>query len=202
VAQQLDLVNDTALRGDYPTTVVRQPCAPRPDNSCSSTVLLIERRRKASGLTHSELCRRAGVDQRNWFNLLSGAHAALPATLRKLSRALDAQAPARPPQILVAFHRVCLGLVADALGLDRTTVLTTDFSVQRPALAGWLEAARARMIAIYITSVELEVDNAELARALGTTRQAIKKARDRIEDLRDDAAIDAAIEAVSQQVRG
>lgn len=57
--------------------------------------------------------------------------------------------------------------------------------------------ARARRLAIYIVTVELEIPNADLARALGCSRQNVKQARDKVEDWRGDAAIDALIAGVT-----
>jgi transcriptional regulator with XRE-family HTH domain len=228
MAQQLDLVNDTALRTDYPaaaSTVLRQPMhsgsstdgaggrhgdvhsgssTDRNVDTASSTDIDIEdveRLRVARGLSHARMCALAGVELNNYFKLRRGRHRPSAATLRKLAAALADPVPARPPRVIAAFHRVCFALAADALGLDRAAVLATDFTVTRRTDA-WIAAARARMVAVYVTAVELEVDNTELARALGLTRQAIKKARDKVEDLRDDAGVDAAIETVCRQVRG
>jgi transcriptional regulator with XRE-family HTH domain len=208
--RQLDIIADTALREDprlkvknhsgSSTVIALDP--ETTNHSGSSTVLeTVDRRRKAAGLSHDELCRAAGIEVNNWFRLLRGAHQPSPATLRKLQAALDAPRQSKPPQIIAGFHRVLIGLLADAMGADRAAVLAVDMSKQRPQNPAWLRAARIRMMATYIAAVELEVGNAELGRAIGQTRQAIQKSRNQVEDLRDDPAIEAALTLVTAQVR-
>lgn len=177
------------------------PCTP-----CSATVdpriVDIERRRAAAGLSQHQFLQRADVPADTWRDLRRGRRRPLPATLLKLNAALAGARPqAKPPAVIAAFHRLVMLLVAERLALDPTAVLATDFSVQRPQNATWRAASEVRLIAIYITAVELQVENPEIADALGVSREAVRKARNRVEDLRDDAARDALIEEVAQKVR-
>ncbi|WP_407155194.1 hypothetical protein [Bradyrhizobium sp. STM 3557] len=207
--RQLDIIADTALAADprlatknhIGSSTVAVTKSKAENHTGSSTVESIDRRRKAAGLSHGELCRLAGIEVNNWFALLRGAHRPSPKTLAKLEAAFGEAKPVKPRGIISGFHRLVVGLCADALGADRDAVLATDMSKQRPQNPQWLRAAQIQMMATYITAVELEVGNAELARALGQSRQAVQKARNRVEDLRDDAAIDAALVRVAGMVR-
>lgn len=212
MAAQLHIIDDTALRDDarLARTVLRQPCDAVSVDSASSTVPpkfetsveKINQARKTAGLSHEEFCRRAKAGTRNWFRLVRGEQKPTPALLKRLNAALgDAQA-ARPRPVVKAFHRLVMIEIARAQDFDVAVLLATDFSVQRPHVPDWLAASRIQSMALYITAVELEVGNAELARALGVSREAVRKARNKIEDLRDDAAIDALLNRVAQQVRG
>lgn len=81
-------------------------------------------------------------------------------------------------------------------------VLAQDLSVQRPRNPVWLQAARINRMAIYVIAVELELKNAELARALGCTRQNVKQARDDVEDWREaERKVERALTAVSISVK-
>lgn len=57
-------------------------------------------------------------------------------------------------------------------------------------------------MAIYLTAVELEIPNAEIGRALGIERQAVKQARDKVHDLRDDERVDALFDRIAASVMG
>lgn len=215
--QQLDIIRDTALRTEFPEraqgagTVLRQPCAARRGYSASSTVpqqppdsraLAINRARIAAGQSHEDLCRRAGVSVRNWYRVLRGEQAPSDMLLAALRRGLGEIAAAKPPAVIKSYHRLVMRLLAAAQGLDPDAVVAADLSVQRPQVPAWLAAARVHNMAIYLTTVELEVENADFARALGISREAVRKARARVEDLREDPAIDALLTAITQQVRG
>lgn len=146
--------------------------------------------------------RLAGVSFWTWRDLQRGNTKPTDATLKKLEAAFGhARGPA-PPQILKSYHAVVVSLLADRSGFSRAVLQEMDFSVQRPLNPQWLAASRLNMMAIYITAVELQVENATLGRALGCTRQNIKKARDRVEDMREDPAIDALISGVTALVTG
>lgn len=207
--RQLHLVDDTALRDDarlrraVPTasSTVSFPTA---SSTVDIQIKTIDQRRRDRALSHAAFCRIACIDHDNWFRLLRGEHRPSPALLVKLNAALDeakVQAP-KPPIVIAAFHRLVMSLIADRLGLDREAVLATDFSVQRPQNPAWKAASEVRLIAIYITAVELQVENPDIAAALGISRQAVKKARDRVEDLRSDADRDALIDAVAALAMG
>lgn len=211
MAQQLHLVDDTALADDprlAPRTVLRQPCARRREDSASSTVradtrvAAIDRARLRAGMSHEELCRAARAGLRNWFRLRRGDHRPSEALLARLEAAVAGAVPAPRPALVRSYHRLVMRLLAAAQGLDPDAVAAVDLSVQRPMVQEWLRAARIHNMAIYLTTVELEVSNLELGRALGLSREAVRKARNRIEDLRDDPEVDALLARATQQARG
>ena len=178
-------------------------------DSASSTVLKIDARitrinarRAEMVVSHEELCRRAAAGTRNWFRLLRGEQVPTDALVKRLETALTDPKPARPKQIIASYHRLVMILLATEQKFPVEKLMATDFSVQRPQVPDWLIAARIQNMAIYITTVELEVENADFARAVGITRQAVHKARNKVEDLRDDPAIDELLARVTLQVRG
>jgi hypothetical protein len=82
-------------------------------------------------------------------------------------------------------------------------MLAQDFSAERPRDPVWLKAATLRRQAMYLAAVELEIGNADLGRALACSRQNIKQARDKVEDMRDaDATLDALLDRCALLLRG
>lgn len=219
--RQLDIIVDTALAADPRLAprkdsasssvsktragqcFVKRDAKPAKDSASSSVkrVEQINRSRLAAGLSHEELCRLARAGSRNWFRVLKGEQSASSALLDRLEEALAQPRCKKPRQVVAAFHRVVMQLVAVQMQFNVAELLATDFSVQRPSNPQWLRAARIRQMAIYITAVELQVSNADLGRALGDSRANIKFARDAIEDRRDDGnEIDLVLSAVTLQV--
>lgn len=224
IADQLDLIADTALANDgtHSSSVMARPSAGTHSSSLragsdtgthSSSVdrlalmKKVDATRRQSGISIAKLCAAAKVHPNTYRELRRGACTPLEITLDKFTRALDrirtgkAQEVA-PPQVVAGFHRLLMQLIATQMGFDHELLLATDFSVQRPSNPQWLRAARIRQMAIYVVAVELQVSNADLGRALGDTRANIKFARDAIEDRREDGnEIDSALTAVSLHVR-
>lgn len=206
---QLDIIADTALRDDprlAPPPLRRQPCPPAPVPSASSTVdpliAAIDKKRAERNIPHDQFAQRAGISIWTWRDLRRGSHGPSPTTLRKLNAALEGQvAPPSPPAVIKSYHRLVMRMLAQAKGLDPDAVAAVDLSTQRPQVPAWLEAARINNMAIYLTTVELQVENADFARALGISREAVRKARNKVEDLRDDPAIDELLTRMRQQVR-
>lgn len=162
----------------------------------------IERCRRARDISHAELCRRAGVDEKGWRAIRAGRRHAKPATLARLEAALDGGQRAKPASVIAAFHRLVTIEIAKARRLKPAEVLATDFSVQRPNNPAWLAAAHVNRIALYITAVELEVENVTLGAALGCSRQNVQQARNAVEDMREHAATDRMIARVTALVTG
>lgn len=212
-ARQLDIVADTALCED-PRLAPQSPRRlsnvaesaaniefPRCSSSVDPRITEVNRRRAKAGFSHDRFCRLAGISFWHWRDLRRGHARPRQSTIAKLHAVFDAPSDGeKPPQLVLGFHRLVMVLLAREQGLNEQQLLALDFSVQRPANADWLRAVRTRQMAIYITAVELQIGNAVLGRALGSTRANIKYARDRIEDLRDQPDIDALIARVSQLV--
>lgn len=172
-------------------------------SSTDEAVHGIDRRRAEIGLTHEAFCQRARISFWTWRDLRRGAFAPTRKMLVRLETALASEPPpAKPPAVIKSYHRLVMRMLAQALGRDPDAVAGVDLTVQRPQVPDWLEAARINNMAIYLTTVELEVENVAFARALGISREAVRKARARVEDLRDDPAIDALLTTITQQVRG
>lgn len=171
-------------------------------NGRDPRVTEIERRRVSAGWSHTELCRRAWIRKDTWQDIRSGRREPLARTLEALEKAFTEPRSKNPPQIVKAYHRIMVMDLCRHLRAPIDTVLAQDLTVQRPRNKAWLQAARINRMAIYIAAVELQVANADLARALGCTRQNIKQARDDVEDWRAaDSKVERAIAVVSAKVR-
>lgn len=127
----------------------------------------IERTRKQQNLTHQELCRRASLSLPHWYSLRRGEWGPSRQTIDKLKAALHGQAAGTPREdVLRGLFQLALAVLKLAGGKD-------------------LGAGRVRRLAIYLVTVELCIENADLARAIGTSRQNVQQVRNLIEDLRD-----------------
>lgn len=163
----------------------------------------IDRRREEAGVTIEALCRAAGVNRKTWSDIRSRPDcAARPETLRRLADALSDLAVAKSPDLLQGRLRTLLALLAADTGDDAKVVLATDFSRQRPQDKGWLAAARLRRFAIYLIVVEEDVRMADMARAIGISRQAVKQTVDEVREWRlDEPDVDALLERVGEIIR-
>lgn len=171
-----------------------------------STVAGVEAKRSALGIDLGELCRAASVNPVTYWRALTQRVTPQRRTLVKLSRALDrlagtAPAPAPAPKVIAAFYRAAALFLAHELGADPGLVLG-DEGQSCPQDPAWLRASRARQAAFYLAHVELGVTHSALAVAVGTTKQRVHKAVNRIEDLRDDEGLDALLERTSAFLSG
>ena len=175
----------------------------------ASSIVAIDRRRLALGLSHWQLCARAGVHPDTWKELRRQRRQPTFRTLRALQRALDdletgEGVPRRTAATLFGFYRLIAQQVASSRGVAPADVVAAlrDFAAEKPNSAAWLAIARVRRLAMYIVTVEFEIDNAALARAIGCSRQNIKQARDAVEDWRardpEVAALIARIAALAE----
>ena len=127
----------------------------------------IDKLRQARGLSAQALCKRASVSFTAWWRAQNGA-AWRRDTERKLREALEGErgpkAAPRPDPVLVrAAYKGHLALQAARLGVDVNLVLKSrarDF---------W----ELRALAMFSTSVEFDIRGADLARALGMSRQIV-----------------------------
>lgn len=172
------------------------------------TLAQIEVIRLARGISVRQMLNAAGVDAKTWYDGKAHHWATRSDTRARLMAALDqlmgTRAAARPPQLIAAFVQMTERLLGAEIGRSRR--LANALCYHRPRgknAAPAVEAKRIRRLAIYLTAVELVVENAELARALGCSRQNIKQARDDVHDLRDDhAAVDAMLDRVALLLKG
>lgn len=163
----------------------------------------IERLREAKGVTHARLCAGAPVHPTNWYYIRTGEVTAQQATLDRITAFLTQEQPQRAPanvlqSFVLAAERVIVAELENRHDRKALVGAINDKRMQRPEL----RADRLRLLAVYITAVELEVPNAELGRALGHARQAIKQGRDKIEGLRECDAVDAFLDHVRDVLTG
>jgi len=182
-----------------------------PKRSASARALLsfaaIERQRKAAGVSVMTMLGRAGVARSTWAAIRSGQAADHPRrqiTLQRLAATLD---PAwnwhvpMQPAALRAFVRVVEIVLAERINAD-VAVLAALGSQSSHGQRPHVNAGRLRAIALYVLAVEIEINNAELARAVGCTRQNVNQTRARIEGLREAAAADEFLDRFAADMRG
>lgn len=174
---------------------------PKSNGIPQSTVAELNARRIDLGVQIKDLCHTASVGAQTYWRMVRGLVEPQRRTLVKLSRALDrlsgtAPAPEPAPKVVAAFYRAAALFLAHELGADPGLVLG-DEGQSCPQDPAWLRASRARQAAFYLAHVELGVTHSALAAAVGTTKQRVHKAVNRIEDLRDDEGLDALLERAS-----
>lgn len=179
------------------------------DSRAGSGTLLnaLDERRRAAGMSQEALAVAAGLSSRGYRKYLAGHCQPTSDTLKRLQRALDAQA--RPtgatgddkrPALILAVWAGFLAHTAPFYGVsvdearDRATF--RSFDPRAHAIS------RARQAAIYLTNTALDVPQHELARCFGLTRAAICIAMRAVEDRRDDAAFDAMLAGASRAITG
>jgi len=176
------------------------------DGNRSALAEALEKRRIARGIRREELCVAARLSLRGYTFFLAGTYTPRQATLERLDAALDELAPrASPPapKIIALFHANAMAAIAAERHVAIGVVMTADFSRQRPRNRKWLQAARIRGLAMYITVAELGIGQAELARALGISKTAVAKALTQIEEAREDGGrLDRLIERVAIRLKG
>lgn len=161
----------------------------------------IERERARKKISHATLCAGARVHAATWFYLRRGEQVPRASTLARLKAAI-ASVAAPKPNAIEAHYRAIMALLALLSSKDPEAALAQDFSVERPTVPAWLEAATLRRQAMYVAAVELQIGNADLGRALGCSRQNIKQARDAVEDARDkEPRLDALLDRVARLVK-
>lgn len=168
--------------------------------------LEIERRRRAAGVSQARLVAAAGIGWRTWQRARAGHTELQRGTIYKLNRALErlAGAPAAPaPDIIAAFFRSATLAIEAEIGADAeliaATTVTRDNRQRDPREVA---AGRLRRLAIYITTVELQVENVTLADAIGCSRQNVQQARGSVENLRDNPLVDQLLERCAAKLTG
>jgi hypothetical protein len=102
----------------------------------------------------------------------------------------------------VTAYRAVLGLCALRLGADPGAVQASEPDAKQTQNLDWLAAAKARRLAQYLLSITLGASQAEVARIVGVTRQAVSLACREVEDWRDDPAKDALISELELALLG
>lgn len=157
-------------------------------------IVAIDQQRGRCGLTHRALCDLSGLHPTHWYDLRRGTVRPTKRTLLRLQRAFSRRRRPCPAPVLAHFFWTVAGLFGEAYGLAPAAVFNNPKDPRGMA-------AKCRRLATYVLTVELCVDNVDLAAALGQSRQNIHKGRHIVELRRDDANIDALIERVTRLVR-
>jgi transcriptional regulator with XRE-family HTH domain len=172
----------------------------------------IDDRRSATGLSHMQMCQRAGISEDTWLRLRRGDHPPRPSTLRKLRAALRAksdQANTRAAvhgQFIELVATAFVGVLAIVCAIKRKNFLNINRLLARPgeqtADPLWRKASDLRAVAMYLLSIACNVPQAVIARAVGLTPAAVSLALTKIEARRDDARFDAELARIEQIIRG
>lgn len=149
-------------------------------SSSRADFFCLDRRRAALGLPVARLCALAGIDPRHYWRLKAGSTMGRRAAA-KIAGALDGALVPSQPAGLAVLHRLVMAVTALSSGNDPAAAIGTDFAVQRPLDRQWLAAARVRRIAMYVLVREFDHSRADVARALGCTRQNVAQAVEDIE---------------------
>ena len=158
----------------------------------------VDAARRKLGIRPFALCRRAGVPVSTWWRVATGRMKAWrPSTGDRFMRALTHVEPTRRPEDYEAermrlAYRGHLGMIALKMGVDPAKV-----QAEPNARRFW----PVRCLAIYATSIELDIRGAELARALGLSKQVVSWNRKKAEDMRGDPTIDAMVESVGKFIK-
>lgn len=139
----------------------------------------------------TSLCVQAGVGVRTYYNALESVSEPSPATLRKLNTALGRfklSLAGKPDKMaLHGAYRCALVLAAAELKADPRSVLISDPARKATSDRIWMQEARARRLAYWITHRLLGFRVTEVADAAGVTKQAISKGVQEVEEDPDPA---------------
>jgi hypothetical protein len=183
---------------DFVITAMVAPAIPRGMSTLHPDLARLERRRLVLGITLEQWAKAAGINVGFFRDIRRKGIRPRPASLARLARGLEELAGAsraRPPVLIAAFVRAAEVVITREIGGD--THLIADLAIarhKREHEPRQVARARLRRVAIYLTAIELEISNVELARALRTSRQNIAQARLAVEKLRERACIDRLLE--------
>jgi hypothetical protein len=178
-----------------PVDLSTEPPAPASPVDLSTDFAALERRRKLAKIPRGRWIAAAAMDPRTFARCRAGL--ARPEALDRLARALDdlTGAPKPMPNAVIALVRCAEILLAAELARSKKLARAC-------AGGGSLSGKRLRRYAIYLVTVEMLIDNADVARALKCSRQNIKQARDAVDDWRDHAAVDAMLDRLAALLKG
>lgn len=185
-------VNRSPQNSPLSSTVEKKFCSP-----LSSTVpgfAEIEVSRQRRDLSVNRLCQLAGVSVRAYRYALAGRLKSAPreATLKALQRALG-ERPKPRDGLATMLWRGTLALIAPHFSLDPLMAPSDPAKI----------AGRARTLAAWCVCTATDLGNAELARAIGVSRQNIKQLVDEAADWRDlDPVIADLTDRIAAVLRG
>ena len=159
----------------------------------------------------AELCRLAGVRDRQWRRWRSGQAMPRPSSLRRMERALARLSRERavtrgeggvsPRSSSVAYNLV-LTMLASRAGLNVAMVMADDPRDQDKQSPDKAAASLCRQRALYLIVTELDVPLVRAAAFAGITKQAVSKSLRQIEESRDDKTTDALLSEMAGLIHG
>ena len=168
-------------------------------NSSGLSIEDIDRRRRRLGISVERLIGEARVTYFTWRHAMKGDMVTRSSTLARLDRALarlNAGERQQTEGALTRSYRHMVGLIAEWSGVDvaGAQAIAFDFSKEKPSSPDWIAAARVRRLAMYVLAAAGE-RKADVARAIGCTRQNVMQAVSAIEALRaSDAFVDTLLD--------
>lgn len=166
----------------------------------------IERRRTELGVTRAELERRAELSPAYYSKLLRGEHRPRETLIARLNAALNniARKRGRGAEFPLAMaYRLALIVAAHALGQDPAAAQAADPAQRATQSQGWMRAAEARRLALYLLTSECGFSQSDVARAAGMTRSAVHEACKDLETIRDEgSAFEAMVDRLRDWIMG
>lgn len=166
----------------------------------------IDRRRRQHDIPLPALLLESRVHVETWYLGKRGLAATKPATFKKLEAALSRLAKGerggKRPNLVRASLAACRALVAVQVGRDPLLIGALAPKRKGRPNTEKLNAKRLSSLGIYLAAVELEIENADIARAINRDRQLIGQTRTDIEDLRDNPLVDALLDQCGRILRG
>jgi len=181
-----------SLAFDSQTRPARSPAQRKRDFAA------LDRSRREANIPVDRLLQSAGVSYHTYYDGKAGRFATRQATMDKLWAAIERlrTGAAPPPAAIRALLNAAEELLRARIAKNKRLAAVCLSRSTTPA-------ARIRTLAIYLLTVEIEIDNADVGRAAGCSRQNVAKARDTIEALRDDgSALDRLMTQCATVLRG
>jgi len=165
-----------------------------------SDLAAIDRSRREARIPLNALLAASGIHIETYYLGKRGANKTRPETLRRLWNALESlrsgRTAAPPPAAIRALLHAAEELLRVRILKSRKLSAVCLSKSASPA-------QRIRTLAFYLLAVEIEIENADIARACGCTRQNVHKARETIETMRDDGgALDRLMTQCAAVLRG
>lgn len=196
-APQIPVASSTRQAGQIPAASSTEPLS----------IEAIDRRRRKLGISLQYLLAEARVDRGTWYAAKLGRTQVRKSTLDRLDRALSRLAvgdKASVPATMMVLYRYLVGGIARESGVDVPAALAiaSDFSSEKGRSVEWSALVRPRRLAIYLLASEFALGNANVAKAIGCTRQGVGKAIAEIEALRElDKVVDQLLARCVRLVR-
>lgn len=153
------------------------------------TIWEINRRRAVARVPVIALCVQAGIGTRTWHRTMAGTTEPRPDTIARLASALDrfkrAAGGELGPLSVHSAYKASLVIAAMHLRADAKAVIFSDPGRKATADKEWLEAARVRRVAYWISNALLGFRVSDVARAAGVTKQAVSSGIKELEDDND-----------------